>query len=168
GQVTWLRRVVNVRGDSVDRLAAALPYRISIILKLFFGQFLRCRSHLWPVLPGFLQCDLLNLPLHSLLFFHLPLFDPLHLFLPLLKSRGHLFASQEECDPVSAGPSSESIQRLPARLARLPHGLAIVLVREPVAPAALTLARTTATAVAPTTKSARAARWSALTAGARF
>src|SRR3984893_10636740 len=107
----------------------------------------------------------------SVLFFHLALFDALHFLLPLLKSRGHLFASQEECDPVSAGPSSECVQQLPARFARLPHCLAIVLVREPVSsPApAFTLAATAATTtIVAATKSARAARWSAFTAGTRF
>src|SRR6266481_2808325 len=88
------------------------------------------RSILWGVL--------INFPLRALLFLHLALFDALHFFLPFLECGRHTLSFTPKCCPGNAGTVKPFTKKgeLPARLARLPRGIAIIFIRKAVAPAA--------------------------------
>src|SRR6266404_6292749 len=88
------------------------------------------RSILWGVL--------INFPLRALLFLHLALLDALHFFLPFLECGRHTLSFTPKCCPGNAGTVKPFTKKgeLPARLARLPRGIAIIFVREAVASAA--------------------------------
>src|SRR5712664_3655072 len=92
------------------------------------------RSILWGVL--------VNFPLRALLFLHLALLDALHLFLPFLECGRHTLSFTPKCCPGNAGTVKPFTKKgeLPARLARLPRGIAIIFIREAVASAAAALA----------------------------
>src|SRR6266850_2544172 len=105
------------------------------------------RSILWGVL--------INFPLRALLFLHLALFDALHFFLPFLECGRHTLSFTPKCCPGNAGTVKPFTKKgeLPARLARLPRGIAIIFIREAVASAA-----TLAPSAAPTAWAASSAR----------
>src|SRR5882672_10783593 len=85
------------------------------------------RSILWGVLVDF--------PLCALLFLHLALLDALHFFLPFLECGRHKLSFTPKCRSGKAGTVKPFTKKgeLPARLARLPRGIAIIFIREPVA-----------------------------------
>src|SRR5882724_7790092 len=88
------------------------------------------RSILWGVL--------INFPLRALLFLHLALLDALLFFLPFLECGRHTLSFTPKCCPGNAGTVKPFTKKgeLPARLARLPRGIAIIFIRKAVAPAA--------------------------------
>src|SRR5882672_3242253 len=93
---------------------------------------------------------LVDFPLRALLFLHLALLDALHFFLPFLECGRHKLSFTPKCYPGKTGIVKLFTKKgeLPARLARLPRGIAIIFIRETVAPAA---------ALAPAAPAARAA-----------
>src|SRR6267378_7716867 len=90
------------------------------------------------IVRGILWGVLVDFPLRALLFLHLALLDALHLFLPFLECGRHKLSFTPRCYPGRAGPIKPFTKKgeLPARLARLPRRIAIIFIREPVAPAA--------------------------------
>jgi hypothetical protein len=129
------------------------------------------------MLAGFLVGDLFQFALSALFFLHFAFFVALHFLLPLLKCRRHSF-SLRRMRAGAAGPysneqlrKSSSWRNLPARLAGLTRGFAIVLVRETVSAATLAAATTSAaltSAIAAAEIVSRAARRAALAARTRF
>src|SRR6266403_3822568 len=88
---------------------------------------------------GSIFCDVLvDFPLRALLFLHLALLDALHFFLPFLECGRHKLSFTPKCRSGRAGSFKPFTKKgkLPARLARLPRGIAIIFVREAVASAA--------------------------------
>src|SRR5467141_2483078 len=81
---------------------------------------------------------LINFPLRALLFLHLALLDALHFFLPFLECGRHTLSFTPKCRSGRAGSVKPFTKKgkLPARLARLPRGIAIIFIRKAVAPAA--------------------------------
>src|SRR5882724_11946615 len=94
------------------------------------------------IVRGILWGVLVNFPLRALLFLHLALLDALHFLLPFLECGRHTLSFTPKCYPGKAGTVKPFTKKgeLPARLARLPRGIAIILVREAVAPATAALA----------------------------
>src|SRR6266404_8051647 len=85
---------------------------------------------------------LVDFPLRALLFLHLALLDALHFFLPFLECGRHKLSFTPKCRSGRAGSVKPFTKKgkLPARLARLPRGIAIIFIREAVASAAAALA----------------------------
>src|ERR1700674_5857185 len=110
-------------------------------------------------------CDVLvNFPLRALLFLHLALLDALHFFLPFLECGRHKLSFTPKCYPSRAGSVKPFTKKgeLPARLARLPRGIAIIFIRDPVAPTAAL-----APSAAPTSWAASPARAAEISRSAR-
>src|SRR5882762_1043033 len=123
---------------------------------------------------GSIFCDVLvDFPLRALLFLHLAFLDALHFFLPFLECGRHKLSFTPKCRSGRAGSVKPFTKKgkLPARLARLPRRIAIIFIREPVAPAAaLAPAATPARPASPTwaAKTLRAAWRAAFALRPRF
>src|SRR5882762_3896401 len=104
------------------------------------------------IVRGILWGVLVDFPLRALLFLHLALLDALHFFLPFLECGRHKLSFTPKCRSGRAGSVKPFTKKgkLPARLARLPRGIAIIFIREAVAPAAFAPAATAARPASPT------------------
>src|SRR5712691_3038642 len=129
----WLRPMQRTRARKIPRLFPGVDFVGMIPINRRIGRWI-VRSILWGVL--------INFPLRALLFLHLALFDALHFFLPFLECGRHTLSFTPKCCPGNAGTVKPFTKKgeLPARLARLPRGIAIILIRKAVAPAAAALA----------------------------
>src|SRR6266403_4900108 len=143
----WLRQVQRIRARKLPPLFPGVYFVGMIPINRWIGRRI-VRSILWGIL--------INFPLRALLFLHFALFDALHFFLPFLECGRHTLSFTPKCCPGNAGTVKPFTKKgeLPARLARLPRGIAIILIREAVAPAAAALAPS----AAPTARAASPAR----------
>src|SRR5882762_5651556 len=154
----------NSRTRKLPRLFPGVDFVGMIPINRGIGRRI-VRSILWGIL--------INFPLRALLFLHLALLDALHFFLPFLECGRHKLSFTPKCCPGNAGTVKPFAKKgkLPARLARLPRGIAIIFIREAVAPAAaLAPAASAARPASPTwaAKTLRSARRAAFALRPRF